>query len=404
MKIVYAVDTYHPRINGVITCIDASLKYLCQRGHELHLICPGNYPEEKFIKNDSSQPFTIHRFSSHSLWFSSNKDERLINFWEISRIKKILKSINPDIIHCHTEFLIGRTARSFALKNNIPFIATAHTYYPDYVDSYFPWIPKSFSHWFMPKFFKSFYQTANIILTPTSEMAKVMQEKLNIHKEITVCFIGIDTNDFTGIDRENERKNSFYFGMFPRWKKRKRLLFVGRLGPEKNVQFLLNAFKDILEQYSNLELIIVGSGSYLEEYQEYAAQNKLASNITFTGAIAHENLKEIYALGDIFTFPSVSETQGLVTLEALYSGLPVVAMNALGTKTVMHGGKGGFLVDNKEEFIDKTLRLLTDDRLYLFKHKEAINHAKNLTFEKTGKILEESYQRAIKNSSSLKKS
>lgn len=397
MKILYVVDVYHPRLNGVVIFIDSALKYLASKGHEVYLICPKGYPQEELFPSPIEDIAHIYRFESHPLWYSTNKEDRQVNRWLSPQVNKVMKTISPDLIHIHTEFNLGKLAKKFAIKNKIPIVATAHTYYLPYSYSYFPFLPKVFLNWLIPIMVRSFYKGVDLTLTPTEEMKKVLVNEIKIQSPVKTLFIGIDTSDFQGINREEERKNSFYFDMFPRWKTRKRLLFVGRMGYEKNVPFLLEAFKLIQSSYPQVELIMVGAGTYLEEYRLEAEKKGFGNHVTFTGPIPHEKLKNIYAISDIFTFPSVTETQGLVTVEALYNGLPVVAMNALGTKIVLEGERGGFLVDNLQDFLSKTLLLLRDEKVYQLKQQEAIKRGEELTFDKTGEELQEIYQEVVKN-------
>lgn len=395
MKILYVVDVYHPRLNGVVIFIDAALKYLAKQGHEVFLICPKGYPQEELFPSPIENIARIYRFESHPLWYSTNKEDRQVNRWLAPKINQTMKEIAPDLIHIHTEFNLGKLAKKFAVKNKIPSIATAHTYYLPYSYSYFPFLPKKFLNWLIPTMVRSFYKGIDLTLTPTEEMKKVLINEIKINSPVETLFIGIDTEDFKGIDREEERKSSFYFDMFPRWKTRKRLLFVGRMGYEKNVPFLLETFKLIQLSYPQVELIMVGAGTYLEEYRLEAEDKGFGNYITFTGPIPHEKLKNIYAIADIFTFPSLTETQGLVTVEALYNGLPVVAMNALGTKIVLERERGGFLVDNLQDFLNKTLLLLKDEKTYNLKQQEAFKRGEELTFDKTGESLEKIYQKVL---------
>lgn len=394
MIIVYASDAFFPRTHGVAVCIDSSIQFLAKQGHQVHVICP-SYPD--FIDDPSQYSSNIffHRFQSYNLWFTSNKEERFVYRKEKSKIRQLLQNIKPDIIHIHLEFSIGGTVKKWAKENHVPTVMTIHTYYPPYFKIYIPFLPLIFWKYFVKKASQKFYRDFDVLITPSDEMKTIIKEEYQISKEVIAIPIGINLDNFDNIDRDFEYQNSFLFEKYPRIKNRKRLLFVGRIGSEKNISFLFQVMAKLVQIRQDVELILVGTGSHMSYFQEQVRKMQLEDFITFTGSFPNNEMKKIYAIADIFTFASVTETQGLVTTEAICNGIPVVALNALGSKSAVFNNHGGFLVsENVDAFLEKVLLLLNDKEIYQLKKKEVAERRKMLSFEKvTGiKLLDVYYQ------------
>jgi 1,2-diacylglycerol 3-alpha-glucosyltransferase len=184
--------------------------------------------------------------------------------------------------------------------------------------------------------------------------------------------------------------------LFPETYGKKLLLMAGRVVKEKNIGFLLKIFPDILKKNPDTTLVIVGSGPDMELFQNEAKKYGIAKNCVFTGYLDRAQLSLIYAISDVFVFPSLTDTQGLVTLEAMFSGIPVVAIGVLGTLMVMGGDNGGFMVkDDPKEFTDRVLRLLNDKELYRKKSEEARIHAQAWSLEAITKKLLTIYKETI---------
>jgi glycosyltransferase involved in cell wall biosynthesis len=171
------------------------------------------------------------------------------------------------------------------------------------------------------------------------------------------------------------------------------LLYVGRVAAEKNICFLLHMLQLVLVDHAETVLMIVGNGPDLRHFQEEAAELGIADNCVCTGYLGREDLAMIYAMADIFVFPSLTETQGLVTMEAMTTGTPVVAIGAMGTLTVMDGDNGGFMVAHDlDAFVSRVVALLDDTLLHALKSAEAKDHAKAWTIEIMVARLEALYQ------------
>jgi glycosyltransferase involved in cell wall biosynthesis len=159
------------------------------------------------------------------------------------------------------------------------------------------------------------------------------------------------------------------------------LLLVSRLTEEKNVEFVLRSVKDILRNSradsphaergnesglsaQGVKLLILGDGYLMPKIKEFVTQEKLEDKIILTGIIERNEIKNYFATGDIFVYGSKSETQGMILTEAMYSGLPIVAVNATGTKSlVLNNGNGYLVKEDKEEFAGAVEKLILDKSL-----------------------------------------
>lgn len=395
MKVLYATDAYYPRTHGVAVCIDSSANYLAEAGHKVYIVA-SDYPiKDKRHLHDNIK---VYRFKSFGLFFTTNKEERLIYFSEIKKIYKLLDEINPDLVHVHLEFFIGFAVRKWAIKHNKPIVMTAYTYYPPYLKLYIPYLPKSFCFYLSKKYSKWFYEGSDLLFALTKEIEHVVVNDYGVKKRIERMLIGVDEKDFSLFDKEKEK--NITLERYSKLKDKKVLLFVGRIGKEKNVDFLLYVMKNLLQKRGDIELLMVGGGSYIDKFKSLAKNLGIYENVTFVESIPHTRIREFFAVGDIFVFPSVTEAQGLVTAEALYAGLPTVAINALGTKTVMENSRGGFLVEeNIEEFAEKVNLLLDNKEIYEEKRLEAIERGNELTFSRTFKGVIEKYEELVEKKS-----
>ena len=372
MVIVFATDTYWPRFNGATVSIDAFKREFEKLGHQVHIIAP-EYPNME----PSTDP-TIHRFKSYQFLFSP--EDRLV--WKAERWKifRTLKKLKPDIIHGHTEFQLSIMVMKYGRKRKIPIVFTCHTYWEEYINLYLPF-PDKIGRQVARSIQRTAIKLVDEVVTPTEPMREVLSS-YGIKKPIHVLPTGVPEDEFSSIGKDYARESSFLFDEYPFLKDNQVLLYVGRVTKEKNMDFLIDCFKVIREKAANVKLVITGGGKYLAELKKRARKEKLYDDIAFTGYIPREKVRFLYALADVFIFASKTETQGLVTIESMMSGTPVVAIGEMGTKIVMNGDNGGFMVpEDKEIFSSRVVELLTDKELWARKSQEALEYAKNWSSE-----------------------
>jgi len=398
MKIAMFTDAYWPRVNGVTVSVDSFSRALVKEGHDVVIVC-SSYPEDgntpiSFQKKPSKnkEPLVV---KVPSLPVFVSKEDRLAKYSKMNWVFKQVDSFNPDIIHINTELMIGEFGIWYARTHNLPIIYTFHTMWEDYGPNYFPFLPVFVVKFFIRGILKSVLRRAYRVIVPTPQIKQaIMRYRLKIIPFMLPT--GIELDLFKYNESEIASFRTKLEGLFTQLKNKRILLFAGRIGKEKNIGFLLNILPEIINKHPEVILLIAGNGPDLEYYKEEARKLGIEDKCVFTGYFDRKDLALVYSISEIFLFPSMTDTQGLVTLEAMLSGTPVVAIGALGTLTVMGGDNGGFMVKNDAaEFTSRVLELLEDKELYARKSEEAKNHAKSWSIEELTKKLIELYKTAI---------
>jgi 1,2-diacylglycerol 3-alpha-glucosyltransferase len=398
MKIVMFTDAYWPRVNGVTVSVDSFSRALTKNGHQVVIIC-ALYPESHTIESMSNpvlekritefDPIII-RVPSYPMPIS--KEDRVAKFHKWFWVSKQLNAFDPDLVHVNSEFIIGEFGFYYAKRHGIPAVYTFHTLWEDYAINYVPFAPEFLLKFIARGMIKNMANRAETIIAPSIQILDVLK-RYKVKKTAHLLPTGIDPLLFN-----NKKKNVTEFrkkmdDKFPALSGKRILLFAGRVGKEKNISFLLQMMPGILIKSPDVVLLIVGNGQELPHFQEEAETLGIVSNCVFSGYLERQDLSLVYSMSYIFVFPSRTETQGLVTIEAMLSGIPVVAIGEMGTITVMGGDNGGFMVKNDPvEFSARVLDLLDDPELYKRKVCEAYSHAKAWTIGTMAERLEEIYR------------
>jgi glycosyltransferase involved in cell wall biosynthesis len=175
------------------------------------------------------------------------------------------------------------------------------------------------------------------------------------------------------------------------------LVYIGRIGQEKNLTLLADAMVRIVGEAPDTNLLMVGDGPRKAELRQAFRQRGLEEHVAWLGFLPRSRLPAIYSAADIFVFPSKTETQGLVTIEAMLCGTPVVGMNIMGTAEILQGDVGGLLTeDNPLDFAKKVLHLLRDPALRAAKSAEALRHAQRYTIGNSCDQMEQLYTRIFR--------
>ncbi|OJF75959.1 MAG: glycosyl transferase family 1 [Treponema sp. CETP13] len=403
MNIALFTDAYFPRINGVSISVSSYAKELINIGHTV-LVVASEYPDEKKIASISDfdtdnsirleDNIPVLRIKSMRVFVS--KEDRLARFDKWFYIKKKLDQFKPDIIHVNSELMIGYYGVMYARHRKIGLVFTFHTMWEDYIKGYLPVVPSTISKKFVRDHMHFYLKYATEIIAPTEEIKQVVSDYGIDNRFVHLLPTGISENFFVNDKQKTKLIRSILLDEYPKLKDKKILLYVGRIAKEKNLDFLLDVIEKIHASRPDTVLLYVGAGPYLEDLQQHCKKRGLDKYVVFTGYINRLDLPAIYHLSDVFTFASKSETQGLVTVEAMISGLPVVAIGERGTLNVMQGDNGGFMVhDSISEFIQKVELLLDDKNIYLQKKVEALEWGKKWTIESMTPRLIAIYESAV---------
>ncbi len=389
MNICLPGDDYLPSFDGAVTSIRAYAKEFRKLGHRVYIPCPV-YPDPKDpAKNYTDNEPDIIRYVSRSAPFPPKY--RLTFTWQT---KVDWKDWNLDIVHSQSPFPLGYHGLTWARKLRIPAMNTYHTLYPEYINTYInqplvkqplAYITKKFSKWVLNKF--------DLVISPSPQMAEDLV-KYGVKKPIEVMPTGIDLDRF----KVNYSGDAFRqkYGIK---KEEKMLLCMCRLGREKNVNFLIDALPLILKRIPEAKLVICGEGVAKPELEAQAKRLGIENRILFLGFLSPEDWVNAYAAEDIFAFASVTETQGLVLLEAMYFGKPAVSIGEMGVIDVLQGfdkQTGGFLTKNDvNDFSDKVVSVLSDNSLYEIKAREAKERALEMSSENMARKMLKIYERLI---------
>jgi glycosyltransferase involved in cell wall biosynthesis len=390
MKIVMFTDAYWPRVNGVTVSVDSFSRALTKQGHDVLILCsyyPESYDAAVQASHDPAQKDTPKIVRVPSMPAFVTKEDRIAKLHKWFWVFKQVELFNPDIIHINTEFIIAEFGFLYARVHNLPAIYTFHTMWEDYAPNYFPLVPPFLVKFFIRKVLKYTLRRSFRVIVPTPQIDEVVHK---YHPKANTFLLptGIDPELFLHDKAEGEIFREKFETLFPRIKGKRLLLFAGRVVKEKNIGFLLEILGDIQAKQKDVFLVIAGNGPDTDFFKKEAERLGVSSLCDFTGYLERADLALLYTISEVFVFPSLTDTQGLVTLEAMFSGVPVVAIGALGTLMVMGGDNGGFMVKNdKEEFTARVLDLLEDRELYQKKSCEARLHAGSWAIDKITKKL-----------------
>jgi len=344
MKILFISDVHFPRINGVSTSIRTFVEQMQNLDHEVHLIAP----DYAAVTEDDDW---IKRIPARSIYF--DPEDRLMKLRVAMQRLPELRDENYDIIHVHTPFVAHYFGLKLARALNIPCIETYHTFFEDYLHHYLPWIPKPMARAAARMISKRQCNDVDAIVAPSKPMLDVLRG-YGVKASAEVIPTGLQDHSFKVADGKAFRLK------YDIPLDRPMLLYVGRVAYEKNISFLLEMTKILSETHPDVLLVVTGQGPAEKSLHKLAKKLGIENNVKFIGYLdRNTELNACYQAADIFVFASKSETQGLVLLEAMAQGTPVVAIAELGTASILVEGQGALIApDNTAGFAEKVHQLL----------------------------------------------
>ncbi|HVE81190.1 MAG TPA: glycosyltransferase [Myxococcales bacterium] len=376
MKIAIATDNYWPRVSGMAVSIDTFRQALEAQGHQVLILAPLYKDMDPWLDEKAGRR-NVARFPGRTFWVS--REDVLVSASHKRAVYRLLDQFRPDVVHVQTEFTLGWLSWRWAKANGTPLVFTAHTFWQDYLSNYATFLPRVCSYWLAKAVSRYIGRNADAFVAPTRRMRDVL---LNYGVDVPISVIptGFQESTFSGVNHEAEKQNSFLFEQYPQLKGKRVLLTVARLGKEKNHDFLVDVMGQLKDRDPNAMWLVVGDGPYRGELEAKLKARGLADRAVLTGYMAREKVKHAFALADVFMFASKTETQGLVTVEAMSLGRPVVAIGEMGTRDVMNGDNGGFMMrEEAGPFADRVHQLLNDSSLHASKSAEAIRYSRRWT-------------------------
>jgi phosphatidylinositol alpha 1,6-mannosyltransferase len=379
MRVLFCTDTYPPQVNGVSIVTALSVAGLTQLGWECAVVAP-EYPEDMHRGwQGELDPPGVQVLSLPSLALPRYAEVRLA-LPRASRVHQLTEAFRPDLIHCETEFTLGRMGQIAAARAGVPVVSSYHTDFARYTEAYgVPWLRKRVS-----AYLGRFHRRSRRVYTPsTSSREEVIRLGA---PDVEVWGRGVDTELFHPGRRSQAMRAALGMGS------RFTFLYVGRLAPEKRPEQILEAFRlanEILPK-GVIHLIVAGSGPRETELKAAAPPG-----VTFLGLLERQSqLPDLYANSDAFLFASVTETLGLVVLEAMASGLPVVAPRAGGVRDHLVDGENGLACPEGDaaEMARAMIRLTGDWELSRRLARGARQTAERLSWTREIERLDLSYQ------------
>ena len=323
MRILMVSDVYFPRVNGVSTSIETFRRTLDGLGVEVRLVVPryGDEPEEAGVIRVAGRPVP------------GDPEDRLVG-WPAMHRAVLEAAGDCDLIHVQTPFVAHYAGLKAARTLGLPVVATYHTLFEEYLQHYARLIPAGWLRGQARAFSRRQCNALDAVVVPSTAMRERL-ESYGVTKPLHVLPTGIPTARFARGDGAAFRARH---GIPPG---QPVALFVGRVAHEKNIRFLLEAMVHTRRQCPDALLLVAGEGPAKVDLQARVDPLGLADAVRFIGYLDRRDaLPDCYAAADVFAFASRTETQGLVLLEAMAAGLPVVALSEMGTTDILDAGRG----------------------------------------------------------------
>jgi glycosyltransferase involved in cell wall biosynthesis len=350
MKILMISDVYFPRINGVSTSIASFRGALERQGHSVTLICP-DYPAGRM-----DEPGTL-RIQARSV--PGDPEDRMMRYRDVLALVPQLAEQAFDLIHVHTPFVAHYAGLALSRRLGVPVVATYHTLFEEYLHHYVRWLPQRWLRFAARRFSMRQCHQLSALVAPSCSMRQTL-ERYGVTTPMEVIPTGLALEAFAHPNDEIDFRARYGLPAQARL-----LLFVGRAAHEKNIGFLIDMLPRVLAKHPETRLIITGEGPAQDDLARQSSEKGVAGAVLFLGYLKRDGpLQAAYRAADVFVFASRTETQGLVLLEAMALGTPVVSTAVMGTRDVLQDGKGCLVAEEDfDDFVDKVDRLLVDDAL-----------------------------------------
>lgn len=380
MRIGMMADVYKPYISGVTNHIELVKKHLETAGHDVYLFTFGDKNYLDYEKN-------VIRTSGISIDIPSLETGISLNIRYDRYARDLLTSM--DIVHVHHPFISMILALRYCKPLGIPIVFTSHTRYDLYYQAYLPMLPENLGHNLLQAYFPAFCKSCDLVIAPSKGMREVLRT-LGVDADIEIVPNGIDL-EFIRSRLQIFRKEDFGID-----DDETVLVYVGRLGPEKNGGFLLKSFAKALESYENGRLLIIGDGLDRKRLERQTKKLGIDSKVNFMGSVPYEDVPGYLGVADAFVTASVTEVHPLTLIEGMAAGLPVLGIKSPGIEDIIEDGETGYLVrEDFSEFSIKLLQLLSDYDARKYMGENAYARAEKHSFKHTSTQLLAHYEELV---------
>jgi 1,2-diacylglycerol 3-alpha-glucosyltransferase len=349
VRVLFISDVYFPRVNGVSTSIRTFRQDLAVQDVHTRLVAPHyDSPPEAAPEEQGVLRVPAARVPR-------DPEDRRMRWRALTRALDALPASEFDLVHIHTPFLAHYAGVRFARRANIACIATYHTFFEEYLHHYVPLLPRRLSRLLARSFTRSQCAAVQALIAPSEPMRAVLTG-YGVSTPIHVLPTGLAADRFRAGDGRAFRARAGIDAQRPL------VTYIGRVAHEKNIGFLVEVFRRVLASVPEALLVIAGEGPAREALRQQVAHLGLEGHVHFAGYLERDSaLLDCYAAADVFVFASRTETQGLVLLEAMAQGVPVVSTAELGTRSILVPGSGALVVpEQQQEFAAAVVRVLSD--------------------------------------------
>lgn len=350
MRILMLSDVYYPRVNGVSTSIQTFRSEFLKLGVESTLVAPDYDGQDKLVYDMEDD---IVRVPSRRIMF--DPEDRLLRKKYLDAVYKLLATKKYDLVHIQTPFVAHYQGMKLARIMDIPVIETYHTFFEEYFYHYIPFLPRAWLRFAARSLSRSQCNQLDALLVPSSAMQQKLQE-YGITSRMSIIPTGIAVADRPeGMPQNFLERQGIPTG-------RPVMLHVGRIAFEKNISFLLEVYCEVRKLLPSVILLIAGEGPARKSLQDRAIKLGIQDVVYFIGYLDRRSeLQDCYRAGDVFVFASRTETQGLVLLEAMAAGLPVVSTAEMGTRDILLPQRGAVIAtEDKHDFANQVVTVLSD--------------------------------------------
>jgi len=386
MRIGMMADLYKPHVSGVTNYLSLNKDYLERAGQDVFIFTFGDTGQddgELNVIRSRGLPIT-----GTGLYF---------NLRYSREARSLLDTM--DVLHVQHPFISGSLAVRYSRKNGIPVIFTNHTRYDLYARSYLPIAGDLIGEPAIKVYLPSFCRSCDLVISPSYGMKEVLCG-MGVDAPIKVIPNGVEISALLDISRNGDISDPLTresLGFDPQDTV---LIFTGRLGPEKNIPFLLRAFNGARLAYPDVKLLIVGDGPERDNLEERIRLMGIGDSIRLTGLVPYGEIGRYLAMADAFVTASVTEVHPLSVIEAMASGLPVLGIASPGISDTVDDGETGYIVPDEDlaGFTAMMVRMLTDNEARLVMGAKARQEAKNFAIENTSRKLLDAYREVVNHS------
>jgi glycosyltransferase involved in cell wall biosynthesis len=383
LRILYLSDVYFPRINGVSTSIQTFRRELEALGHEVLVVAP-----------DYGQPAVLNdrviRMPGRRV--PLDPEDRLMQSAALRHLPKRAELRDIDLVHIQTPFAAHYAGLRVARALDVPVVATYHTFFEEYLYHYAPFAPRAWMRALARSVSRRQGNQVDALVVPSRAMHAALTA-YGVRTPLTILPTGIRMQELAGGDGAAFRQRH---GIAPQ---RPVLVHVGRVAFEKNIDFLLRMLLQVRVRHPDVLLLIAGEGPALSHLRSLVRSLLLEDNVKFIGYLDRAGpLLDCYRAGDLFVFASCTETQGLVLLEAMALGVPVVALAEMGTVDILEPQQGSVIARNDEtDFAERVSALLSAPALRRSLSAQAVPFAARWDAAAQARKLAQLYDEVIQN-------